>query len=112
MPRPASRCSFLPAPAPPLQPDYYPHGSGLPRGCRVSVLRKDLYDLIGKDPKLPLEVVLRISIQGVVQAGEQRVRWGDGFLLWGIKAEKLRWSMKMELAIHLPFQCSATSPSL
>ena len=75
----AVSCQLPPHQQQQLQPDYYPHGSGLPRGCRVSVLRKDLYDLIGKDPKLPLEVVLRISIQGVVQEGEQRVRWDRGF---------------------------------
>ena len=55
---------------------------------RITVPRKDLRGLIGNDPKLPLEVVLRISIHGVVQAGEQRVRWGDGFLLWGLNVHR------------------------
>ena len=46
----------------------------------IAVPRRDLRSLIGSDPKLPLEVLLRISIHGVLQAGEQRVRWGDGFI--------------------------------
>ena len=62
-----------------LHPDYS-HGSGLARDNRISVPRKDLYDLIGKHPNLPLEVLLRINIQGVAQEGEQRVRLGKVLL--------------------------------
>ena len=60
----------------PPQPQqvHYPRGSGRSRDYRITVPRKDVCSLIGEHPKLPLEVVLRISIQGVIQEEEQRVR--------------------------------------
>ena len=57
-----------------------PHHS---KDCRISVPRKDLRPLIGENPKLPLQMMLRISVQGIVQEGEQRVRWGGSFLRSG-----------------------------
>ena len=62
----------------PPQPQqvHFPRGSGRSRDYRITVPRKDVCGLIGEHPKLPLEVVLRISIQGVIQEEEQRVRRG------------------------------------
>ena len=65
---------------PPLQQQvHYPLGSGRARDYRITVPRKDICSLIGEHPKLPLKVVLRISIQGVIQEEEQRVRRDGGF---------------------------------